>query len=236
MPVFYNPLLTLRINNSLTVHKGRALAERLSGSPPGARLFRVRSDLTATVLQAWLAEKKITAPVLSPGLLVEQRKKTISSFKKNKNSSLIVAEPLPLPVKPAVRSLWLMNLPPSLPALLADLQAVGRDGLLCQADVFASQGDFQARLAELEQRYECYQEASKIAGESEKSVQETQLNRENLELFRKAAEALQAAVAWAEHAGCAWAVLRQVQGEDNPSACGNCDWCLGARRGLLPVE
>lgn len=38
-----------------------------------------------------------------------------------------------------------------------------------------------------------------------------------------------------EHQGCRWGTLLDGFGEDLGRACGHCDWCLGARPGLLPA-
>ena len=157
-----------------------------------------------------------TARMLAPNQTEAEIARCGAWFVGADRPALVVAGDLPLPERPDIRQLFVMNLAPSLLAVQADLDAVGRDFLAANAEFFASGGDRDFRLNGIMQ-----------AGQGE---------NDPVGVVATAKRELARTVAWIENDGCARQFLiRELAGEET-GPCGNCGWCLGKRGGYLPSE
>lgn len=179
---------------------------QLEGNPPaGAELYRVRDAKAAQRMADLLKSVGREARIVEPG------NKRVAAWYAAGGTALVAAGDAVFPdSRKDVRRLSVMNLPPSLEAAVADLRMAGADGLLAEADFFASSEDREYRLLEIEKK--------------------------NMPVKARAAamRRLALAVGWLEHDGCARDFLsRQLTGEAR-GPCGNCGWCLGRRGAFLP--
>lgn len=149
----YNPQLVLRLHPSRSDEKSERLIAQLANRDKAPALFRVRTPLTARILRDWLEKRRYPARFIACGQDRNDQAAAIGWYRNHEYPCLVVAEPLPLPVRPDTRRLFMMNLPLSPETAARDLSAVGGDSLGSEAHVFASRGDRDARLAEAERRF-----------------------------------------------------------------------------------
>ena len=181
------------------------------GLPEGAELFRVRTAQagkgTLDLLKGLGRECRLLASNQSP----PEQARTEAWFASAERPSLVVVGALPLPERRDVRSLYVMNLPPTLRMAEEDIAAAGRDGLDASVEFFASATDREARLREIEKEYPAEARAR-------------QRERVNL------------CISWIENDGCARVFLaRHLRGE-TVGVCGNCGWCVGRKSVFIPEE
>ncbi len=180
---------------------------QLEGNPPaGGELYRVLDAKAAQRMVDLLKSAGREARVYEAG-----SKRVAGWFADGGSAALVAVGSTAFPdVRKDVRRLCVMNLPLSLEAAVADLQLVGADGLLAEADFFASAEDREYRLLEIEKK-------NWPTGER-----------------TAAARRLGLAVGWLEHDGCAREFLSRQLGGETSGPCGNCGWCLGRRGVFLP--
>ena len=202
----------LRLTACRNADKSRLLALRLSERPAGVELFRARTPRAAKGLLDFLRGLGRECRIYDGGGSPPDRLRTESWFASAESPALIAVEPVPFPrIRDDVRSVFVMNLPPSLADAAADLDTAGRDGLDCAVEFFASGLDRKNRLESMACR----------------------IPPEERDAWRRR---LDDCVEWLENDGCARVFLaRRLSGKEI-GVCGNCGWCLGRKSARLPEE
>ena len=209
--------VTIRLTPCRSRDKGDFLWRRLdAGGRDGALAARVKNPDAARRMLDMLKRAGRSARMLASNQTEAEQAQCRAWFAGAERPALVVAGDVAIPERTDIRQLYVMNLAPSLLAVLADLDAVGRDLLAANAEFFASMGDRDFRLDWI---------AAASRGEDDPA-----------EAVMAAKRELARVTAWIENDGCARQYFVRELFENSIGPCGNCGWCLGKRGSYLPPE
>ena len=139
--------VTIRLTPCRSRDKGDLLWQRLdAGGRDGALAARVKNPDAARRMLDMLKRAGRSARMLASNQTGAEQAQCRAWFTGAERPALVVAGAVAIPERSDIRQLYVMNLPPSLLAVLADLDAVGCDRLAANAEFFASMGDRDFRL------------------------------------------------------------------------------------------
>lgn len=209
---------TIRLTPCRSRDKGRLLWARIDARErTGALAARVRDQRAAKNMFDLLAKTGREVRILSRNQSEPEKARCETWYQTADRPALVVVGDTPVPERPDIRQMYVMNIPPVLSAALADIEATGRDGLLADIEFFASERDRDLRLAEIDAL----------------TKNESNTSQSHLENLRKE---LTDSIEWIENDGCARQFLHRHVFSLDSGVCGNCGWCLGKRAGLLPRD
>ncbi len=208
----------IRLTPCRSRDKGRLLWARIDARERiGALVARVRDQHAAKNMFDLLVKTGREVRILSRLQSEPEQAQCESWFQTADRPALVAVGDTPVPERRDVRQMYVMNIPPALPAALADIEATGKDGLLADIEFFASERDRNLRLSEID--------ALAKAGPGCGQLHPEKLRKE-----------LADSIEWIENSGCARQFLHRRLYDLDTGVCGNCGWCLGKRGGLLPRD
>ncbi len=140
----------IRLTPCRSRDKGRLLWARIDARErTGALVARVRDQRAAKNMYDLLLKTGRQVRILSSMQSEPEQARCETWFQTADRPALVVVGNTPIPERADIRQVYIMNIPPSLAAAFADIEATGRDGLLADCEFFASERDRDIRLNEI---------------------------------------------------------------------------------------